>query len=193
MSEEATSVQDAAGMSVGPPAGPAAESSFEVVYAATAPRLVHQLYLVIGDLSEAQDCVQEAYARAWSRWDRITATGGDPVGWVKTTAYRLAISRWRHFAAGLRALRRHGVTRDPQGPNPDTVAVRDALAALPMNQRMALVLYHIADLTVDEIAAQLDVPSGTVKARLSRGRKALATLLADDPDPSSSNTEASYV
>ncbi|MBS2533441.1 SigE family RNA polymerase sigma factor [Catenulispora sp. NF23] len=190
MSEETTPGSDSDGSSVGPPA----RSSFEAVYAATAPRLIHQLYLVIGDLSEAQDCVQEAYARAWSRWDRITATGGgDPVGWVKTTAYRLAVSRWRHFSAGLRALRRHGVTGDPQGPNPDTVAVRDALAALPMNQRMALVLYHIGDLTVDEIAAQLDVPSGTVKARLARGRKALATLLADDPDPSSSNTEASYV
>lgn len=168
-------------------------SSFEVVYAATAPRLIHQLYLVIGDLSEAQDCVQEAYARAWSRWARLTGDGGDPVGWIKTTAYRLAISRWRHVTAGLRALRRHGAPRELPGPTPDTVAVRDALAALPLNQRMALVLYHIGDLTVDEIAAQLDVPSGTVKARLARGRKALAVLLADDPEPSSSTTEATYV
>ena len=185
MTEEATSAQDSDGSSDG--------SSFEAVYAATAPRLIHQLYLVIGDLSEAQDCVQEAYARAWSRWDRITATGGDPVGWVKTTAYRLAVSRWRHFAAGLRALRKHGVTRESRGPSADTVAVRDALAKLPVNQRMALVLHHIGDLTVDEISAQLDVPSGTIKARLARGRKALAVLLADDPEPSSPTTEASYV
>ncbi|NUP50255.1 MAG: SigE family RNA polymerase sigma factor [Catenulispora sp.] len=163
------------------------------MYAATAPRLVHQLYLVIGDLSEAQDCVQEAYARAWSRWDKIIAGGGDPVGWIKTTAYRLAVSRWRHFAAGLRAVRRHGAPGALPGPTPDTVAVRDALAALPLNQRVALVLYHIGDLTVDQIAAQLDVPSGTVKARLARGRKALAVLLADDPEPSSTNTEAFYV
>lgn len=168
-------------------------ASFADVYAATAPRLIHQLYLIIGDLSEAQDCVQEAYARAWIRWDRLAAGGGDPVGWVKTTAYRLAISRWRHLAAGLRALRRHGAPRELAGPTPDTVAVRDALAALPLNQRMALVLYHIGDLSVDEIAAQLDVPSGTVKARLSRGRKALAVLLADDPEPSSLNPEAARV
>lgn len=182
MSEEVTSEQDETD-----------GSSFEAVYAATAPRLVHQLYLVIGDLSEAQDCVQEAYARAWSRWDRLAAAGGDPVGWIKTTAYRLAVSRWRHMTAGLRALRRHGAPRELPGPTPDTVAVRDALAALPLNQRVALVLYHIGDLTVEEISTQLDVPSGTVKARLARGRKALAALLADDPESTTSSltTEAS--
>lgn len=156
------------------------DPDFDAVYAATAPRLIHQLYLVVGDLSEAQDCVQEAYARAWVRWERLTRNGGDPVGWVKTTAYRLAVSRWRHLSAGVRALRRHGAPPDVPGPSPDTVAVRDALARLPLNQRMAIVLHHFNDLSVDEIAVLLGVPSGTVKARLSRGRKALAELLADD-------------
>jgi RNA polymerase sigma-70 factor, ECF subfamily len=73
-----------------------AATDFDAIYAATAPRLVGQLYLLIGDLSEAQDCVQEAFARAWLRWDSLTDGRGDPVGWVKTTAYRLAVSHWRH-------------------------------------------------------------------------------------------------
>ena len=157
----------------------ASASVFDEVYAATAPRLIGQLYLVIGDLPEAQDCVQEAYARAWLRWDRLTRDGGDPVGWVKTTAYRLAVSRWRHYTAGMRALARHGVPPDLPPPSTDAVAVRNALAVLPKGMRAALVLYYLGGLQVAEVAEALEIPQGTVKARLSRGRTALAGLLAD--------------
>ena len=44
----------------------------------------------------------------------------------------------------------------------------------------ALVLHHLADLSVAEVARELEVPEGTIKARLSRGRAALAELLRDD-------------
>lgn len=50
---------------------------------------------------------------------------------------------------------------------------------LPEGQRVALALHYLVDLPVDEIAATLGVSSGTVKSRLSRGRVALAALLAD--------------
>jgi len=57
-----------------------------------------------------------------------------------------------------------------------------ALRQLPQAQRQALVLHHIADLSVHAVAAEVGVPEGTIKARLSRGRSALATLLSDQPD-----------
>lgn len=155
------------------------QRDFDQVYAATAPRLVGQLYLMIGNLAEAQDCVQEAYARAWSRWDSLADGQGDPVGWVKVTAYRLAVSRWRRWKADVRALARHGKPADVPEPSPDAVAVRDALARLPKSQRIALVMHHLNDMRVDDIARELGVAPGTVKARLSRGRAALAHLLAD--------------
>lgn len=156
-----------------------AVTDFDQVYATTAPRLVGQLYLMIGDLAEAQDCVQEAFARAWLRWDSLTDGRGDPVGWVKTTAYRLAISHWRHWKAGVKALRKHGVPPDAPAPSADAVALRDALAQLPKAQRVALVLHHLNDMRVEDVARELRVPPGTVKARLSRGRATLAVLLAD--------------
>jgi RNA polymerase sigma-70 factor (ECF subfamily) len=158
-------------------------AGFDATYAATAPRLIGQLYLVIGDINEAQDCVQEAYARAWVRWDKLTLGEGDPVGWVRTTAYRLAVSRWRHHAAGLRAYRRLGPADDVPPPSAEAIAVRDALADLPKGQRAALVLFYLAGMPVAEVAEALGVPQGTVKARLSRGRTALASMLADPPDP----------
>ncbi|WP_261376499.1 RNA polymerase sigma factor [Nocardioides sp. J9] len=60
------------------------------------------------------------------------------------------------------------------------VALVAALRQLPEAQRQALVLHHIADLPVQQVAAEVGVPEGTIKARLSRGRAALAELLADD-------------
>jgi RNA polymerase sigma-70 factor (ECF subfamily) len=57
----------------------------------------------------------------------------------------------------------------------------DALRRLPEPQRRALVLHHLCDLPVREVAAETGAAEGTVKARLSRGRTALAALLGDEP------------
>lgn len=169
-----------------------ATTSFDDVYAATAPRLIGQLYLVTGDLAEAQDCVQEAYARAWTRWDRLTRDDGDPVGWVRSTAYRLAVSRWRHRTAGLRAFMRLGAPDDAAPPSADAIAVRDALAELPKGLRAALVMYYLGGMRIAEVASALDVPQGTVKARLSRGRKAMAALLTDTAESGDGTVEVAH-
>ena len=69
------------------------------------------------------------------------------------------------------------------GSGPDAVesqmVVREALAAIPEDFRTALVLRHIADLDYEEIAVVLDVPVGTVRSRLSRGRAQLAQMLGN--------------
>ena len=71
------------------------------------------------------------------------------------------------------------------GLSADRVALVGALRQLPYEQREAIVLHHIVDLPVREIAVQLGVPEGTIKARLSRGRAGLAPLVhefADDAE-----------
>jgi len=152
---------------------------FDAFYAATSRGLLSQLYGLTGDWSEAGDCLQEAYARAWQRWSTVRRHES-PAAWVRMVAFRLARSRWRRAQHGLALYRRHGAPADQPGPSPDAVAIATALRRLPENQRTALVLHHLADLTVAEVARELDVPEGTVKARLSRGRAALAELLRDD-------------
>ena len=81
--------------------------------------------------------------------------------------------------AGL--LRRHGPPPDVPALSPDRVALVAALRRLPAAQRRAVVLHHVAGLSVQEVAAETGVPVGTVKARLSRGRAALAALLTEEP------------
>ena len=62
---------------------------------------------------------------------------------------------------------------------PDRVALVSALRQLPLAQREALVLHHLVGLPVADVAAELRVPEGTIKARLSRGRTALAAKLEE--------------
>ena len=69
------------------------------------------------------------------------------------------------------------------GPGPDRVAFVEAMRKVTVEQRRALVLYHLADLTVEQIAAETGVRPGTVKARLARGRAALTPYLLDTAAP----------
>jgi RNA polymerase sigma-70 factor (ECF subfamily) len=159
--------------------------SFDAFYQATYRRTLHRVYALTTDLGESQDCAQEAYVRAWQRWGAI-ADYGDPEGWVRLVACRIATSRWHKARNAATALVRLGRPPAPAEPGPDTVAVVAALRALPAGQREALVLYHLCDLPVEEVARELRVPVGTVKARLARGRAALAPLLADGRVPAAS-------
>jgi RNA polymerase sigma-70 factor (ECF subfamily) len=152
------------------------DNGFEEFYRTTRHRVVTVLYALGGDLTEAQDAAQEAYVRAWQRWRRISGYG-DPEAWVRTVGYRLLVNRWRKIRNGLTAHRRHGPDPSVPPPSENTVALVAALRQLPAEQRQAIVLHHLADLSVADIAAQTDTPTGTVKARLARGRKTLATLL----------------
>lgn len=152
---------------------------FDDFYAASFGRLVHQVHAMVGDRDEAQECVQEAFVRAWSHRGRLDRSRA-PEAWVRTTAHRLAVSRWRRATRGRkdpdRALQ---PTPAVPAPNEDQVAVISALRQLPETQRRALVLHHLCDLSVQAVAAETGVAVGTVKARLSRGRAALAELLSD--------------
>jgi RNA polymerase sigma-70 factor, ECF subfamily len=163
------------------------EAEFDEFYTASFRRVTNQVAAMIGDRDEAQECVQEAFVRAWSHRRKLS-TVGYPEAWVRTTAYRLAVSRWRRMTRGRRPPDR-ALAPPVVAPeaNPDHVALVAALAQLPLEQRQALVLHHLADLPVREVAHEVGVPEGTIKARLSRGRTALAALLGDavtglDPD-----------
>lgn len=156
------------------------EREFDDFYTASFQRVTGQVYAMIGDRDEAQECVQEAFVRAWAHRRKLERAE-HPEAWVRTTAYRLAVSRWRRTTRGRRpADRALGAPTETAAPSEAHVALVAALRQLPEAQRQALVLHHIADLPVHAVAREVGVPEGTIKARLSRGRAALATLLSDD-------------
>lgn len=157
---------------------------FDEFYRGTRVRVLQFLYAACGDLGEAQDAAQEAYTRAWQRWATV-GRSTDPEAWIRVVGWRVIANGWRKQRGRLVAYRRHGPPDPAPAPGDDTVALMAALKVLPSDQRIAVVLHHILDLPVDAIATETSVPVGTVKARLARGRRMLATLI--DIDESEAN------
>lgn len=155
---------------------------FDSFYRDTAHRVIHLVYASTGDLGLAQDCTQEAYARAWQRWSQVS-TAGDPLSWVRTVARRLAISQWRKDTNRAEAHRRlHAVPDAPAAAGEDRAYVVEALKTLSPQHREVLALHYLLDMSVEAIAEDLESPVGTVKARLHHGRKALAAVLRGSED-----------
>ncbi|WP_436536290.1 sigma-70 family RNA polymerase sigma factor [Actinoplanes sp. HUAS TT8] len=164
-------------------------SDFEDFYAASSARVLGQLFVMTGNRAEAEDAVAEAFARAWQRWPTVSAADS-PEAWVRRVASRIAISGWRKAITRIRAHHRYAVDEKIDGLSLDHVVLMQALRNLPAAQRRDIVLHHLVGLSVQDIAAETNSPTGTVKARLARGRRALATLLADQNPRSVSRESA---
>lgn len=161
-------------------------TGFDAFYAARAAGLIRHLFLSTGDMSRAEECVQEAFLRAWQRWDRLESD--DPVHWVRTVSWRLAMNDWRRRARQGRALLRLGGESPLPPPSVEIMAVREALSGLPAGQRTVLVLHYFEDLSIREISQLIALPEGTVKARLARGRAAMSHRLSDSEEVDSAWT-----
>ncbi|HEY3504776.1 MAG TPA: SigE family RNA polymerase sigma factor [Actinocatenispora sp.] len=151
--------------------------TFDEFYAANVRGITVQIYAYFGNIADAQDVVQEAFCRAYPRWETLRGYD-DPVAWVRRVAWNLATSRWRRMRTAMRFARKQREEHIP-GPGPDHVALTAALATLPERQRRAVVLHYLADLSVAEIARRESVAEGTVKSWLHRARAALAERLTD--------------
>ena len=151
---------------------------FEELYTSAFGRLVGQLFLVTGDLHEAEEVVQEAFTRAAGRWHRLREYD-QPELWVRRVAINLATDGRRRVRRRLAVLAQLDAEAAAVVPpiSVDGLAVAAALATLPRRQRQVVVLHYLLDLPVGEVARQLSMPVGTVKSRLARARSALAEQL----------------
>ena len=163
--------------------------SFDDFYLATSRRLLGQLTAMTADREQAADVLQEAYAKAWMQWGRVSRLD-NPEAWVRTVAWRAAVSWWRRLGVA-RSKQPLLALRDHHEPDLDSaLVVRDALAQLSPVQRQVLVLHEVVGMTVSEIVRETGIPSGTVKSRLVRGRAVLAALL--EPAYDEEETEVSH-
>lgn len=153
------------------------EPEFERLYRDAGQRLVATTYAACGDLQEAQDCVQEAFIKAWLRRRELDATRS-PEAWVRVTALRLAVSRWRRANATGRAWGRVGPVPPAGPPDATTVDLLRAMRTLPPRARIAVVMHYMCDMAVADIAADTGMSVNTVKSHLHRARRTLAPVLA---------------
>jgi RNA polymerase sigma-70 factor (ECF subfamily) len=155
-----------------------ASSSFDAYFRTSKKPLLSMAYLLTGDMQIAQDLTQEAFLRTWSGWSRIS-TYDDPQGWTRRVLYNLVVSQSRRNKT-----RNQSIVRPRSVPPPDDLhlTLASVLRSLPENQMRALLLHDGAGMSVKEVATEMSVPEGTVKAWLSRGRSAAATALTTSRD-----------
>jgi RNA polymerase sigma-70 factor (ECF subfamily) len=148
---------------------------------------------LLANAAEAEDISQEVFLKAYEHFDRLvdSPTAG---GWLKTVATNLSLnhlsryrSRWSFFSelsGGSGWEGAEEVEFPATEAVPDEVEsaerralVEQALQKLPTAQRVPLVLYHLQELSYEEIAAKLGVSIGKVKTDIFRGREALRKKL----------------
>lgn len=160
---------------------------FDEFYRAEFARLVVLAVGVTGQRLGAEDLVQEAMLDVFRRWDRVGAYD-NPRGWVRTAVVQRAIKVSRKTSnertAASRAL---SSVREPAGWGDFDPDLREALLELPSQQRAAMALHYLEDLSVSETAQILGVAEGTVKSHLSRGRLRIGEALKADPARSTTN------
>jgi RNA polymerase sigma-70 factor, ECF subfamily len=149
----------------------------EALFSAESESLVRALAFSCGDQALAEDSVQEAFARLLVRWERI-ACYEDPTAWVRRVALNLVYDHRRSVLRRARLLVRlrprtqavsYSIVGDP--------ALWSAVCELPSQQRSALSLFYLSDLSVAEVAAAMGVTEGTVKGYLDRARDRLRKKL----------------
>lgn len=146
---------------------------FTALFRRVGPATYRLALAITGDATAAEDVVQEAFARVFSRTERCDADARDLGaldGFVRRTARNLALDHLRRRkVASDKAREAAAALLRPAGPEPgdgvDAAAVSSALFDLPVEQREVVVLRVWEGLTFPEIAERTEVPLGTVHSR----------------------------
>jgi RNA polymerase sigma-70 factor (ECF subfamily) len=177
----------------------ATEARDRVRFEEEALELADQVYRVarhmVGSREEAEDLVQETYARAFRSWRQFTA-GTNLRAWLLRILTNLNIDRGRKLqrtpdVQSLEANDYHLFDRLEGSGGEITEEERvderlsqdsivTALSAVPHDFRDVMVLVDIGDFSYQEAAQILDIPVGTVMSRLHRGRRILKRQLAEE-------------
>lgn len=162
------------------------EADFERLYQNSYGKVLGTLTAMLGDRAAAEDCVQDAFERAFKKWPSWQPVA-PAEAWVHRIAVNAAVSykrkmKLREVGEVIRRIGRPGLAPDPEliVENGD-IAV--ALAKLPTKQAATIVLRHYHGYTNRAIAQALGVPERTVASRLAVAKARLRELLKDSYVP----------
>lgn len=151
--------------------------SFETWYREVHPRLHASIAHAFGDVALAAEATDEAFVRAFERWDRVGHMSA-PAGWVYRVAFNDARRRARRRDLEGRVLRRDR----PDVVTPPAGELWSVVATLPPRQRHAVVLRHVGQLREAEIGEAMGIARGTVSATLRAAYASLRVAIADPAD-----------
>ncbi|HET7091927.1 MAG TPA: sigma-70 family RNA polymerase sigma factor, partial [Thermomicrobiales bacterium] len=160
-----------------------ARQAVDAAFRAEWGRIVAHLIRVAGDWDLAEECAQDAFARALERWPR-DGMPANPAAWLMTTAHNRALDRLRRAVVGAAKLRETAKTtlagdgaddveRDDGGIGDDRLRLIFTCChpALAIDAQVALTLRTLTGLTTAEIARAFLVPHETMAKRLTRAKR----------------------
>jgi RNA polymerase sigma-70 factor (ECF subfamily) len=163
------------------------DRAWEELLTATADDIYRLAVCFTRHRGEAEDLTQEVYLRLWQNLHRYQ-TGSSFRAWAMRIARNLFVDAYRRARGERKATWVDPEFLDdlPGSDDPHTGAVRRqrlemaraALARIPEDLAQLILLRDFADWSYEELAAELDLPLGTVKSRLNRARRELATVVA---------------
>jgi RNA polymerase sigma-70 factor (ECF subfamily) len=155
----------------------------ESLIVAEIPRLRRYARALTGDAAAADDLVQDCLERAWGRF-HLWRRGSDMRAWLFTIMHNIHandLRRTRRRPSHLTLAEDTAGAEDPrQLGTLESLGLARALARLPEDQRTAVLLIGLEDMSYAEAAKILGLPIGTVRSRLARGRERLRRLMAGD-------------
>jgi RNA polymerase sigma factor, sigma-70 family len=152
---------------------PARAADFEAAFRGHFESMVRALTVAGGNRVVAEDCVQDAFSRAYVRWRKISRYD-DPVGWIRHVALNRMRDHYRREGRKHRAVERLGSRAREVAPEPTVDGELWALVAeLPPQQRIAASLFYVEQLSVRETATAMELSEGAVKYHLHAARTAL--------------------
>lgn len=157
---------------------PGPPEEFSAWYRSAHPGVVEAVLRAIRAPALATDAVDEAFARAFAGWDRVQAMRS-PAGWV----YRVAVNEARRQLR--RATREEALLAAQPPPRPSPPPGGEAwllVETLPVRQRAAVVLRHVAGLTEAQVGEALGVARSTISSSLADAYRNLGAQLATDAD-----------
>ena len=162
---------------------PGDRDDFDRLYRTCYPRLLRTIYAITGDAASAEDCVQEAFLRAFKAWPRYRPERAAEA-WIYQIAINTAIShrrraKLRRIGEVLRRLGRPGLGPDP-ADGATTSDLIQALSALPPRVAASFVLRYHHGYNNREIARLEGVSERTIGTRLNQAREVLARILGPE-------------
>lgn len=168
------------------------QMAFRALFDSYSPRIYHLAVRMLGNTDDAADATQEIFVRAFKRLHTLKH-GQAFSAWIMRMAINLLhdqLRKKRHVTCSLDESyddSSHGkreITDYSPGQEERYLSaelsqqIQRALLSLPEEHRTVVILHHLEELGVEEIAAILQIPAGTVKSRLARARATLRMKLA---------------
>jgi RNA polymerase sigma-70 factor (ECF subfamily) len=172
---------------------PGSREDFERLYEVSYGRLLATLVVMLGDRAAAEDCLHDAYVKAYRSW-KDWRPSAPAEAWLHRIAVNQAISfqRWRKLRDVGEVVRRFGRPPEVDPADATRADLLDALRRLPPKQAAAIVLRHFHGYSNREIAQALGIPERTVASRLAAARSRLQLLLGRDWRQSESGTSEAF-